>query len=52
MNKKSYRAPTVRKVRLVVKDAILAVCHVSPAMDPRGGESVPCEINPGCWRAP
>ena len=50
MKKKPYQAPAVRKVRLVVEDAVLAVCHTSPAQDPKG--AISCEITPGCWKPP
>lgn len=35
MNKKPYRRPLVKRVRLVVKNAVLAVCHSSPNLTPR-----------------
>ncbi len=50
MNKKTYQAPAVKKVRLMVKNAILAVCHTSPVNDPKGTSS--CKLTPRCWRAP
>lgn len=34
MNKKPYEAPKVKKVKLEVKNAILATCHSSPSMTP------------------
>lgn len=49
MNKKPYQAPQVKKVKLQVKNAILAVCHSSPlTSDPRSGE-VPCAIITACY---
>jgi hypothetical protein len=51
MNKKSYQPPTVKKVRLVIKNSVLAVCHASPNMDPKSG-AVGCSLTPGCWRHP
>jgi len=50
MNKKRYEAPVLKKVRLVVKNAILAQCHDSPVMDPKG--IAPCSQTPGCYNAP
>ena len=35
MNKKPYEAPTVKTIRLEVRNAILAVCHSSPNMTPK-----------------
>ncbi|HOE69587.1 MAG TPA: hypothetical protein PLE10_03725 [Brevefilum sp.] len=44
MNKKTYAAPQVKKVKLEIKNAILAVCNQSPSvMDPKDGP-VPCSI--------
>lgn len=36
MNKKPYTAPTVKKVELAYKSAILGVCHTSPNLYPAG----------------
>lgn len=33
MEKKIYQAPEVKKVRLDVKGAVLAVCHASTVID-------------------
>ena len=56
MSKKEYRAPEVRKVKLQVKNAILAVCHTSPEQAPRGGMpgayTTPCNLTPGCFSGP
>lgn len=41
MNKKPYKAPEVRKVRLTVKNAVLAACRLSPALDYEGSV-MPC----------
>jgi hypothetical protein len=50
MNKKPYEAPTVRKVRLVVKNSILGTCHTSPNMTPGPPEApTPCSITVGCY---
>jgi hypothetical protein len=50
MNKKTYEAPAVRKVHLVIQNAILAVCHNSPNLDPRGAQG--CRITVGCYNPP
>lgn len=47
MPKKSYVPPTVKKVELVYKNAILGVCHSSPnlfpaVLKPTGGWESPC----------
>lgn len=34
MEKKPYEAPMVKKVRLEVKESVLAVCHTSQSLDP------------------
>jgi len=51
MEKKQYTAPVVRKVRLEIKNAVLATCNSSPLYmspkDPVTGE--PCNLNPGCF---
>lgn len=54
MNKKSYQAPTITKVRLEVKNAILAVCHSSPNITPRDDPTpgAGCIINAGCYNPP
>lgn len=52
MNKKSYQAPTITKVRLEVKNAILAVCHSSPNVTPREEPYNDCSMDPGCYNSP
>ena len=54
LNKKPYEAPTLRKVRLEIKSAVLAVCHSSPTLTPRGPAPgyTPCFITPGCFNTP
>ena len=49
-DKKSYEAPKVKVVRLAIKNAVLAVCHSSPNLDPRG--ATPCTITVGCYNPP
>jgi hypothetical protein len=44
-NKKSYEAPVVKKVRLAIKNAVLATCHTSYDATPRiVGLSAPCYL--------
>ena len=38
MKKKEYEAPKVKKVRLVISNSVLAVCHSSTLLDPQEGE--------------
>jgi hypothetical protein len=47
MNKKAYEAPTVKKVRLEVKNAVLATCNASPNMTPkdRPTQGAGCHVN-------
>ena len=50
MNKKPYEAPTVKKVRLEIKSAILAVCNTSSNVTPYDeGFGTPCSISSGCY---
>ncbi len=51
MEKKAYEAPAVRKVRLVVTHAILADCHNSPNLEPKG-ELGSCTVTVGCYYGP
>jgi hypothetical protein len=46
MNKKVYKAPSVKKVRLVVKNSVLASCHQSPNLDAKS-DAIPC-VTTGC----
>jgi len=50
MSKQRYEAPAVKKGRLVVKPAILSVCHSSPNLTPKG--AFPCAMTVGCYEAP
>jgi len=36
MNKKAYEAPAVKKVRLLIKNAVLSSCSTSAANTPGG----------------
>ena len=52
MKKKTYEAPVVKKVHLVLKNAVLAVCHTSPILTPRNDfPPSPCIQNAGCFDA-
>ena len=46
-NKKPYKAPFVKKVRLVVKNAVLGICHASPNQDPK--LTLGCVMEPTCY---
>lgn len=49
MNKRTYAAPRIKRVKLEIKNAILAVCNQSPTiMDPKVGP-VPCSAAVGCY---
>jgi len=50
MSKQRYEAPAVKRVRLVVKHAILGLCHTSPTNDPRS--ATPCTVTAGCHIPP
>ena len=50
ITKKTYEAPEVRRVNLVVKNAVLAVCHTSPTLQPKNVPVPgPCAIITGCY---
>ena len=51
MDKKAYVAPVVKKVRLEIKNAVLAVCNQSPTyMAPKDiYNNIPCQGVPGCY---
>jgi hypothetical protein len=51
MNKKQYQKPVVKKVRLVMKNAVLADCHSSPNLTPRDDPTpgAGCLVNPACY---
>jgi len=51
LTKHRYVAPTVTKVRLVVKESILATCNSSPDWSPRDGP-VRCSSLAGCYNPP
>ena len=51
LNKKRYDPPTVTRVRLVVKDAILANCNSSPDLTPKN-ELGACSALTGCFYPP
>ena len=49
MDKRTYSAPHVKRVKLELKNAILASCNQSPTfMDPRVGQ-IPCSAAVGCF---
>jgi hypothetical protein len=51
MNKKPYEAPTVKTIRLEVRNAILAVCHTSTVLTPQrniDGQLIGCNVIPIC----
>ncbi len=48
-NNKTYEAPVVKRVRLEIKNAVLATCHTSYDATPRSvGSPVPCYLDPNC----
>ncbi len=48
--KKTYAAPRITKVQLVVKDSVLGTCHASPVLTPRRANG--CNIELSCWTGP
>ena len=51
MNKKRYEAPALKKVRLVVKNAVLGSCNSSPNLDPKDGV-IACSVLLNCYTPP
>lgn len=49
MIKKPYEKPIVQKIKLTIKDAILANCHDSPNLTPK---EPTCAIAVGCFNPP
>jgi hypothetical protein len=49
--KKTYKAPAVRRVRLVVQNSVLATCHASPTNIPRNAPTpgAGCGITITCF---
>lgn len=43
MKKKLYKAPSVKKVHLVIKDSVLAACHASPNLDAKS-DPLACSV--------
>jgi len=52
MEKKAYEAPVVRKVRLVVKNAILGNCNASPDQTPKILDQTCSLVPENCWYPP
>jgi hypothetical protein len=52
MNRKIYEAPAVRKVRLVVKSAILGNCNTSTDSTPLIGGQTCTAVPTGCLNPP
>jgi len=46
-SKKVYATPTIRKVRLEVKESVLGTCHSSPVLTPAA--EFGCAITQNCW---
>ena len=51
MSKKQYQPPTITKVRLEIKNAVLANCNNSPNLTPKNGGGIPgpCTALSGCF---
>jgi len=49
VKKRTYSAPHVKRVKLEIKNAILASCNQSPTIiDPRQGP-IACMVETGCY---
>jgi len=51
MDKKKYESPKLTKVRMVVTESVLAICHSSPTQTPATGGRT-CSIELNCREAP
>ena len=49
--KRTYEAPKLTKVRLVVANAVLAVCHSSPTMTPWAAPAYNCKLATACFES-
>ena len=49
MNKKPYQTPKIVKVKLSIRDSILANCHSSPNLTPKEPD---CAVAVGCFNPP
>ena len=49
--KTTYEPPIVNKVRLEIKNAVLANCHSSPNITPKSG-TIQCSVSTGCYNPP
>ena len=49
MSKKPYQAPKIQKVKLSIRDSVLANCHSSPNLTPKDPD---CHIAVGCYNPP
>lgn len=50
--KRPYEAPRVLKVRLVVRNNVLGVCHASPVLTPKLGSPTGCALPGYCYDGP
>jgi hypothetical protein len=51
MDKKKYVSPKLIKVKMVMTESVLSVCHASPTNTPAlGGRT--CSVEQNCYQAP
>lgn len=51
MNKKLYESPKLTKVKMVMTESVLSVCHASPTTTPMAlGRT--CSMELKCYQAP
>jgi hypothetical protein len=50
MQKKRYQTPTITRVKLIVKNSILSVCHSSPQMTPGPPITEACTMVTTCFQ--
>jgi hypothetical protein len=51
MSKTFYEAPSIKKVHLEIKNAVLGACHSSPNITPKAGV-ITCSVTTGCYNPP
>mgnify|MGYP001057668417 CR=1 FL=1 len=49
MSKKPYQAPKIQKVKLSIRDSVLANCHSSPNLTPKEPD---CAVAVACYTWP
>jgi len=51
MDKKIYVSPKLTKVKMIMTESVLSVCHASPTTTPMIGPRT-CSVELNCYQAP